>query len=880
MTLLRLTDRGLFCAAGDFYIDPWAAVDRAVVTHAHGDHVTWGCNAYLTSAEGLGVLATRLEPGARIQCVEYGASLDLGGVHVSLHPAGHILGSSQVRVEHAGEVWVVSGDYKTEADPTCTPFELVPCHTFVTESTFGLPIYRWPAAQAVFDDIHAWWRSNQAAGKATLLLGYALGKAQRLLAGLDPSVGPILTHGSVERMTEVYRAAGVALPLTRHVTSVEGRADRLGAMVLAPPSADATTWVRRLGGYSTGFASGWMAVRGARRRRSIDRGFAVSDHVDWPSLLGAIRHRRRTRVGDPRLLGCGGALAPRAGLRCHRHPDALRGRARRAGDRGAMRSFARLYAALDETNATGEKIAALSEYFRQAPPRDAVWAVHFLGGQRPKRLVGVAKLRTWAATEAGIPDWLFDESYQAAGDLAETITLLLPDTGVSSGLPLATWVEERLLPLRGQGEEIQRREMVRAWRELGRQERYVWNKLITGSFRVGASTRMVERALAQVSGLSEAVIAHRLMGAWAPTPEFFSRLLSPDARDTDTSRPYPFFLAHALEQDPDALGDVAEWGAEWKWDGIRAQLIRRSGRTFIWSRGEELMNGRFPEIEAVAALVPEGTVLDGELLPWIGESPLPFAQLQRRIGRKTIGTKLLTEVPIVLVAYELLEHAGTDIRVLPLDERQARLAGLLERVPSAGRLRLSARVETPSWEAVRSARASAREVGAEGLMLKLRSSAYGAGRRRGEWWKWKVMPLRVDAVLMYAQPGSGRRAGLFTDYTFGVWEGDKLVTFAKAYSGPTDEEIRRVDAFVRRNTLEKFGPVRTVKARARLRARLRGDPALEQAQIGHSGAVSANGALAHRQEAPGCGYHRDRPRPAGQRRGMSRLPFRHAELHL
>jgi DNA ligase 1 len=476
-----------------------------------------------------------------------------------------------------------------------------------------------------------------------------------------------------------------------------------------------------------------------------------------------------------------------------------------------MKAFARLYAALDETTATGEKVAALAAYFGHAPPSDAVWAVHFLSGQRPKRLVAAARLREWAAAEAGIPDWLFDESYQSVGDLAETITLLLPDTSGSSDLPLATWVEQRLLPLRGEDVEVQRREMVRAWRELGRTERYVWNKLITGSFRVGASARMVERALAQVSGLPESVIAHRLMGAWEPTPEFFSRLIAPDSHDTDISRPYPFLLAYALEDEPDALGELADWSTEWKWDGIRAQLIRRGGRTFIWSRGEELLNGRFPEIEEVAALLPDGTVIDGELLPWVGESPLPFAQLQRRIGRKVVGRKLLAEVPMVLVGYDLLELAGEDIRHRALDERREHLAALLERTPSLARLRLSPRITAASWMDVRAARARAREVGAEGLMLKRRSSPYGVGRRRGDWWKWKVMPLSVDAVLIYAQPGSGRRAGLFTDYTFGVWQGDKLVPFAKAYSGLTDEEIRRVDTFVRRNTLEKFGPVHTVK---------------------------------------------------------------------
>jgi DNA ligase-1 len=476
-----------------------------------------------------------------------------------------------------------------------------------------------------------------------------------------------------------------------------------------------------------------------------------------------------------------------------------------------MREFARLYGALDETTATGEKVAALAEYFRAAPPADAAWAVHFLTGRRPKRLVATANLRAWAAAEAGVPDWLFEESYQAVGDLAETIALLLPDTEASADQPLSHWVEERLLPLRAQDDQVQRREMVRAWRELGRRERYVWNKLITGSFRVGASARLVERALSVVSGISEGVIAHRLMGAWEPTPEFYRRLVAPDTRDADVSRPYPFYLAYPLEAGPQLLGDPAAWIAEWKWDGIRAQLIFRAGRTFLWSRGEELLSGRFPEVEEAGALLPEGTVLDGELLPWADGAPLPFAQMQRRIGRKTLGGKILSEVPVVMVAYDLLELAGEDLRALPLAERRRRLGEVLARVPSAGRLALSAAVHAPTWEAVVEARREARRVGAEGLMLKRLDSPYGVGRRRGDWWKWKVEPLAVDAVLMYAQPGSGRRAGLYTDYTFGVWDGERLVAFAKAYSGLTDEEIRKVDAFVRRNTLEKHGPVRVVK---------------------------------------------------------------------
>jgi putative mRNA 3-end processing factor len=295
MTLLRATDRGLYCEAGDFHIDPWAAVDRAVVTHAHGDHVAWGCRAYLTASPGVGILRRRLEPEARIRGAAYGATVDVNGVRVSLHPAGHILGSAQVRVEHRGEVWVVSGDYKTDPDPTCTPFETVRCHTFVTECTFGLPVYRWRETRAVFDDIHAWWRANQAAAKASLLYGYALGKAQRLIAGLDPAVGPILTHGAVERMTAAYREAGVVLPPTTYVATSD-RATWKRAIVIAPPSVDGSTWARRFGAQSTAFASGWMAIRGTRRRRAVDRGFAISDHVDWPSLLAAIDATGAERV--------------------------------------------------------------------------------------------------------------------------------------------------------------------------------------------------------------------------------------------------------------------------------------------------------------------------------------------------------------------------------------------------------------------------------------------------------------------------------------------------------------------------------------------------------------------------------------------------------
>jgi DNA ligase-1 len=476
-----------------------------------------------------------------------------------------------------------------------------------------------------------------------------------------------------------------------------------------------------------------------------------------------------------------------------------------------MRDFAALYTALDETTATSQKVAAMVAYFRLATPGDAAWAVHFLSGWRPRRLVRAGDLRRWAAQAAAIPEWLFEESYHAVGDLAETIALLLPEGGGTEERPLAWWVEERLLPLGQMEPPEQEASLVATWRELSGRERYVWNKLITGAFRVGASQRLVVRALAEVSGLSDEVIAHRLMGAWEPGPEFYLRLTAHDTRDADWSRPYPFFLAHALEQPPSALGDRADWQAEWKWDGIRAQLIRRAGQTFLWSRGEDLLNGRFPEVEELAAFLPPGTVIDGELLPWRDGGPLPFAQMQRRIGRKKLDRRILAEVPVALIAYDLLEEGGVDLRALPMRERRRRLEALVAALPTGASIHLSPIVEGLDWETLADARLAARDRGAEGLMLKHAGSAYGVGRRRGDWWKWKVDPLSVDAVLIYAQPGSGRRAGLYTDYTFGVWDGDRLVAFAKAYSGLTDEEIRQVDRFVRRNTIDKFGPVRVVK---------------------------------------------------------------------
>lgn len=473
-----------------------------------------------------------------------------------------------------------------------------------------------------------------------------------------------------------------------------------------------------------------------------------------------------------------------------------------------MRSFTDLFTALDRTTKTLEKVAALVRYFSAVAPAEAAWALFFLSGRRVRQPIPTPRLRQFTIELVAIPDWLFDECYDAVGDLAETIAHLLPASDSGSDRPLDEWVHDWLIPLRDLSESEQRVRLRQAWSELSRDQAFVWNKLLTGAFRVGVSQQMVVRALALVSGLSQAAIAHRLMGDWSPSPEFFHRLLTANAETDEISKPYPFFLAHPLEDEPATLGPPADWLAEWKWDGIRSQLVKRRGEVFLWSRGEDLVSDRFPEIAGPALALPDGVALDGEILSYRDQHPLPFLELQQRITRKTLTKKLLADVPVVFMAYDLLEDDGRDVRHLPLRDRRERLARLVERHSV---LKLSPALAFASWAELDQLRQSSRERGVEGIMLKKVDSPYRVGRQRGDWWKWKIQPFTLDAVLMLAQPGAGKRASLFTDYTFGLWDQGQLVPFAKAYSGLTDAEIRQVDAFVRRNTLEKFGPVRAVK---------------------------------------------------------------------
>ena len=477
-----------------------------------------------------------------------------------------------------------------------------------------------------------------------------------------------------------------------------------------------------------------------------------------------------------------------------------------------MKRFTQLFCELDRTTRTNEKVEALERYFREAPPQDAVWGLQFLSGRKIPRAISSTLMRDWGAEEAKIPVWLLDECFDAVGDLAETLALVQPDKATSTKVSLYDLVTNYLLPLGAAHVSEKREILLSAWRMLNSQERLVWNKLITGSFRVGVARTLVIRALARVAGIPQPVMAHRVLGNWSPTAEDFSRILSGEVPESEPAKPYPFFLASPLQENPETLGDVKEWLGEWKWDGIRAQLIRREGKVFLWSRGDEMITHSFPEISESAKILPEGVVLDGEILAWENDKPLPFSVLQKRLNRKSTDYFVRNESPVVFLAYDLLEHGGEDIRELPLHERRQRLETLIS---SASRLplRVSPLIKCQSWEGMRKLKEQSREREVEGIMLKRLTSRYQVGRTRGDWWKWKIDPYFIDCVLIYAQRGSGRRASLYTDYTFGVWDNGQLTPFAKAYSGLTDEEIKEVDKFVRTHSIEKHGPVRVVEPR-------------------------------------------------------------------
>lgn len=474
-----------------------------------------------------------------------------------------------------------------------------------------------------------------------------------------------------------------------------------------------------------------------------------------------------------------------------------------------MKTFANLINALDSTNKTNQKLEAIDIFLNEATENDKLWFLALFTGKRPKRNVSTTLMKQWAMEEAGIPEWLFQESYAAVGDLGETISLILTEPGVYVERDLSEWMD-LIIGLKDKSDEDKRNFVRSGWKSLPHLERFIFNKLLGGSFRVGISSKSLINAIAKHYELDTSAVAHAIMGDWKREEVSFEKLMRGGYADTQLSKPYPFCLAYAVEKEVETLGDISHWQIEYKWDGIRGQMIKRDGEVFVWSRGEELVTDQFPEIRDTLLSFEGDFVLDGELLAYKETSVRNFSELQKRLNRKHISKKILEEVPVVVFAYDLLEWNSRDIRQEPLQQRRKLLEQLLGKHPN-NYFFLSEVLVSKGWEELYIKRADARSINSEGLMLKHRNSSYHSGRKKGDWWKWKIDPLTIDVVLIYAQKGSGRRSGYYTDYTFAVRDGDKLVTIAKAYSGLTDKEIQEVSRFVHKNAIEKFGPVRTVK---------------------------------------------------------------------
>ncbi len=476
-----------------------------------------------------------------------------------------------------------------------------------------------------------------------------------------------------------------------------------------------------------------------------------------------------------------------------------------------MQHFAELYKTLDQTTKTNEKVDALCQYFLQANELDKIWVLAILCDRKFKSIAKTSELKLWAAQLAEIPQWLFDETYQIVGDLAETISNILPLSKTVIEKPLHVWIDE-MVQLKGAEEPLRKEFICNTWLQLDVNQRFVFNKLCTGGFRIGVSQKLVVKALAKAFNITENAFAHRLMGNWDAQHTTFNELLFTQNNSDDLSKPYPFYLAYALDDELNNLGLANNWQAEYKWDGIRSQLIVRNNQIYIWSRGEELVTNKFPELLSLVHNLPNGTVIDGELVGYKNNKILNFNDLQTRITRKNVSKKYLTDVPVAIIAYDLLELDGKDYRQQPLAERRLRLAEIVQ-AASNDYLKISPTIEFNNWEELTAIRANARQLMAEGLMLKNKTSVYQVGRKKGDWYKWKLEPYTVDAVLIYAQKGHGRRANLYTDYTFAIWNNEgELVPFTKAYSGLTDKELVAVDAWIKQNTREKFGPVRSVNA--------------------------------------------------------------------
>lgn len=845
--LLIWTSKGLYCPVGDFYIDPLKKVQRAVITHAHSDHARSGSKAYLTLDRGVNVLRARIGRKAAIESLKSAESVTINGVKLSFHSAGHVLGSAQVRVEYRGEVWVASGDYKLQRDPTCCAFEPVRCHTFITESTFGLPVYRWPDSDAVFEEINQWWQYNRAHGIVSILHGYSLGKSQRVLASIDATIGPIYVHGAVAKINAAYKASGVHLPEAAAYKE-DLDVDLRGALLIGPFSNPHA--IANGAEFSLGSASGWLRTKRNRKASALDRGFILSDHADWNDLLQVTEATGAECVviscGYVHALGywlrargisAGGvntirddAPLPGAGFEPDGQstfgesvapPDieatAALTSASSLSAAGVGASFSQVCQQLD--GRSQGKTAALHQFFTNATDADATAALRLLRGNEPRQTVRSSVLRDLALSESGIPDWIYRLCYEESGDLIETISLIVPLRASSSSLSL-TALLEKVGAVCASGETVQEKEVVRLWKELDCEDRMVANRILSGGFRMDEPALVP--ALARLTGIEERAIAYRMKN-FSTVNGTFTEMLT-GAGELAQFMPMDFHPVKHI----DCVEQIEQSGnsksvAELRWDGIPAQLVKRNGQILLWWSNGQLLNDVFPEIIEAADRMPDNTTIEGDILGWKQADVLPKAVLRRRL-RSPGNRKLRQEVPVVFMAHDVLQQKNCDVRQEPFVARRAVLERVLSTIEGCSsaqveqlqlfspcKIQLSPLLRTSVlWHFDEPTELMERlryveDIGADGLVIKGSASRYGADAE--PWLYLRPLPVIVNAALVSVRVPRGHSEE--AEFTLALLREGELVPVAKMSSLEVSAaEQNSITEFIRQNTLEKFGPVR------------------------------------------------------------------------
>ncbi|MBY0549894.1 MAG: ligase-associated DNA damage response exonuclease [Candidatus Obscuribacterales bacterium] len=844
--MLIWTSKGLYCPVGDFYIDPLKKVDRAVITHAHSDHARSGSKAYLTVDRGVHVLRARIARKAPVEALKFGESVNINGVKISFHSAGHVLGSSQVRLEYRGEVWVASGDYKLQKDLTCPAFEPVRCHTFITESTFGLPVYQWPDSEAVFEEINRWWQYNREHGLVSILHGYSLGKSQRVLASVDPAIGPLYVHRAVAKINAAYEASGVHLPGAVALKD-DDNVDLRGALLIGPFSNPHA--VTNGAGFSLASASGWLRTKRNRKASSLDRGFILSDHADWNDLLQVIEATGAERVvvscGYVHALGhwlktrgisCGGVDTLRNGM-IGEHPgsemvdlpafgestplaltDSLAPLATTSASAGT--SFSQTCMQMD-CNSEG-KATALHQFLKDSSEEDATAALRLLRGRDARQTVRSVVLRDLALAESTLPDWIYRLCYEESGDVIETISLIVTDAASNGCLSLAKLLEK--VEAVRTGNEVEReKEIVRLWRELNCDDRILANRILSGGFRIDEPALVP--ALSRLTGIDERAVAYQMKNC-STVDGTCADLLS-GAENLARFMPMEFHQVRHIDSTEQLVAETASSGcvAELRWDGIPAQLVKRDGQSVLWWNNGRLLSDVFPEILDAANSLPDNTIVEGDILGWKQADVLPKATLQRRL-RAAANKKLRDEVPVVFMAHDLLQERNIDIRHQPFSFRRAALERVLSTTEgctsaqveqlqlfSPCKIQLSPLLRTASvWNIKDHAELHEKltyveSIGADGLVVKDICSGYG--REAPPWIYVRPRPVIVNAALVSVRVPRGESEE--AEFTLALLREGELVPVAKMSSLDLSvAEQNSVTEFIRLNTLEKFGPVRVL----------------------------------------------------------------------